>query len=363
MRYRRAFLEALVLLGAATVLVTEAASAIHRLDRLPVTTVWALLLCVAVYARARRISWPATVPRLSPFDGLCVAAMATIADIIAATAFISPPNSPDAMAYHLPRVIYWLQARSIAFFPTPYLNQIMLQPVAEYLMLHTFLLSGGDRFVNLVQFLGFIGSVVGVSCIAAELGLPRRGQIFAALFCATIPNGILQASGAKNDYLLSLWLVAVLLFVIRTARGGSRRDLVFLGLATGLALGTKATAYLYAPPLASAAYFAAGAWPSKPVRALAAMAAGTLLINAPQFGRNWQLTGSILGHDSAQGDGAFRWRNEHFGWKPTISNLLRNTADQVGARAAGWNQAVYAAVLRAHLALGIDPQDPDTTWR
>jgi Dolichyl-phosphate-mannose-protein mannosyltransferase len=240
----RSYLTACVLLGTLAVASVELLSAFHALAAWAIRATWMIAAFVAIAtllwrARIRKPKWPGSI------NAAIVASMLGILAIIFLTAILSPPNSSDAMAYHLPRVVYWIQQRSVHFFATPYLNQIMLQPFAEYLMLHTVLLSGGDHFVNLVQWFGCATSVVAVAGIAGRFGAPLRGQLLAALFCATIPNGILQASGAKNDYILAAWLAATVYFLLRPDE--TRFTPLLAGLALGLAIGTKATAYLFAP--------------------------------------------------------------------------------------------------------------------
>jgi hypothetical protein len=334
-----------VLAGTAALVLTELLSPFHLLSRWPLAAGW--LLAVALWARfgpRASVKW-----RFLLLETGIAAIVAAIGAVVALTAILSPPNSADAMAYHLPRVVYWAQSGSVAFFPTPYLNQIMLQPLAEYLMLHTYVITGGDRLINLVAFAAYAGSIAGVSAIAAVFGLSTRAQAWAALFCATLPNAILQASGAKNDFLLAFWLVCAVYFA-------ARRDAPMLALSAALALATKGTAYLFLPPVLLYAAV------TLPRRQLVWIAAAVCLLNGPQYVRNLQLSGSPLGFDSAQGDGVFRWRNEHLTWKPVVSNALRHVSEQLGARSARWNQSVYHAVVRIHDALGLDPQDRDTTW-
>jgi hypothetical protein len=358
---RVALIRSLLVCGTAVVVITECLSAWGDLNRSCVAVCWAALLLVLPFFF--RVLRP-RIPRLDPFVAAGVLTIAVMVGYIAWTAMLSPPNSADAMAYHLPRIVYWVQNKSVAFFPTTYLNQIMMQPVAEYIGLHLYLLSGGDGFINLVQVAGYIGSVVAVSAIAELLGATPRVQTIAAVFCATLPNAILQASGAKNGALLAFWVAAMLLCAGRWIRSRSTADLVFTALALGLALGTKGTAYLFAPPFLLAIAMAVGMPKLRELgKAAPVLLGGVLLINTPQFVRNLDLNGSILGADSAQGDGVYRWRNETLGWKATVSNILRNTSEQLGGRTDKWNQAVYRSVVRAHQWLGLDPEDPKTTWR
>ena len=413
--WRDRFLRAAVAFGLTVVLATELLSAFGLLRRWPMVAAWCLALLAALARgwRARRPApWRGMRPPADAIVLLAVAGCLAIVIATGVTAAFSPPNSADAMAYHMPRVVYWAEQGSLRFFPTPYLTQIMLQPMAEYWMLDGYLLSGGDWFVNFGQWFAALACMIGVSAVAGLLGARARGQAIAAVFCATLPSGILAASGAKNDYVMAMWAVAALYFALRlranlqgltgdsacpinvAQEGGagasacqsagpcpappidnrsagyqpapqlSYVDALFLGGAVGLALFTKATAYLFLPwPVA--AVLLPAVWRERRRAARLALAAVVcaLAVNLPHYWRNWDLSGSVLGFDSAQGDGLFRWRNETFGWKQTVSNMLRHGAEQLGGRSSRWNQGVYNFVLAAHRELGIDIDDPATTTR
>jgi 4-amino-4-deoxy-L-arabinose transferase-like glycosyltransferase len=399
--WRDRFLRAAVAFGLTVVLATEMLSAFGLLRRGPMVAVWsvALLAALARGWRTRRPApWRGMRPRVDAIILLAIVGCLAIVIATGVTAAYSPPNSTDAMAYHMPRVVYWAEQGSVRFFPTPYLTQIMLQPMAEYWMLDGYLLAGGDWFVNFGQWFAALGCMIGASAVAGLLGARARGQAIAALFCATLPAGILAASGAKNDYVMAMWAVAAVYFALQwrenlerltgeirigpenrgacptkgAQEGGagafacqpSLIDALFLGAAVGLALFTKATAYLFLPwPIA--AVLLPAVWRQRRRAAPLAIAAlvCALAVNLPHYWRNWDLSGSVMGFDSAQGDGLFRWRNETYGWKQTVSNMLRHAAEQLGGRSSRWNQGVYDFVLAAHRDLGIDVNDPATTTR
>ncbi len=355
----------MVLFGVAVWAITESLSVLGLVRRVPLAITW-MVVAFAGFAYARRSGRlaPMRMPRVDWVVAAYGLACAVILGLTAVTAAFSPPNSADAMAYHMPRVLFWAEQGGVRFFPTQYLNQIMLQPFAEYLMLQSFVLTSGDHFINFGQWFASAASAVAVSCVARAFGAPPRAQAFAALFCVAIPAGILASSGAKNDYVLALWLVLAVYFALRWRTSGSAEDAALLGCALGLALLTKATAYLFAPwPLAVILARPALDSGKRFARAAAWIAACALAINLPQYIRNFDLSGSPMGYGSSFGTDEFRWRNESFGWKQTLSNLLRNASEQLGARGDAWNRGVYDTVIDTHRRLGIDPADPATTWK
>jgi len=360
--WRDASIRALVLFGALTAAVTEGLSAISALRSGQLFGAWLAVSAVAfVYWKTPK---PAGFSRWPALDILLVAGTCAIALAVGLTALLSPPNTWDALAYHVPRVVHWAQAGTVSFFPAHYLNEILQPPLAEYLMLHTYVLSGGDRYVNLVQFLGFLGSAIGGSLVAQSMGGGGRAQVMASLFCVTIPNGILQASGAKNDCLLSFWLVVMVHFALRFLQSGSAANLGWSGVSLGLALLTKATAYLFAPAVLLGLVAGHGSFPRRPALRLAAVfVVSALSLNLPQYWRNASLSGSPLGFASPFGDERFRWVNERSGVGPTVSNVLRNLSDHLGRPSPAWNEGVHRFVVGIHAKLGLDSSDPTTTWQ
>jgi hypothetical protein len=348
---RDRFLKALVLSGISAALITESLSVFHWIGRPALIVAWGLILVAFAWWSARNPLTRSSHP-IRPLEATITACIAAIIALLALTAWLSPPNTFDALAYHMPRVVYWTQSGSVAFFPSPYLSQISAPPLDEYLKLHVYVLAGGDRLVNLVSVAAFAACVVGASAIAGELGLNSKGQAFAAILCATLPSGVLQASGPKNDCLTALWLVCLVYFAIRTRPA-------FLGLSLGLALATKGTAYLFAPPLLAGALWIAARQKRRALPWLPCalwVVSGVLLANGPHFARNFAFSGSPLGYDAPFDDGRFRWRNENPGWRVTVSDVLRHVSEQLGSGNPRWNRGEYDLVLRAHNWLKLDPQ-------
>jgi hypothetical protein len=365
--WRPASLRAAVAWGAGVAVLTEALGGFHLLTAPALAAAWGAAALAAAAAAFRSAGPLPARPAWRPgrFELACAAAIAAVAAVTGLVACLAAPNNSDSMTYHLARVAHWAENRSVAFYPTPILRQLHMPPLAEFIILHFQVLSGGDRFANLVQWFSMAGSVLGVSLLARRLGAGPRGQVLAAVFCATLPAGILQASSTQNDYVTAFWLVCLAhaLFEWRDRPGWGRA--LFAGAALGLALLTKGTAYLLAAPLVAGFLADSVRGPvRRSVLAAAPLALGVALaLNAPHYLRNQALYGSPLG-PGGEGEPGDQLSYANAGHSPAIlaSNVVRNLALHVGTPWRDVNLALTDAIRAGYTRLGLDPDDPRCTW-
>ena len=265
------------------------------------------------------------------------------------------------MNYHMSRIMHWIQDQNVAPFPTNITKQINLTPGTEYEILQFQLLSGGDRLANTIEWFSFIGSIIGLSLIAKELGADRKGQLFSAAFCATIPMAILQASNTENHLSTAFWLVCFACFALRAFNHSNPVDIIGIGLSLGLAILSKSTAYFFAAPFVILIIL----WVcfSKErgrIWVWAVTALIVLVINSGEYIRDYSLYKNPLGPLVASQE--YGYNNEIITPASITSNLIRNIALQASTPSSRVNNYLYRIVHKIHDAIGISENDPRTTW-
>ncbi len=185
---------------------------------------------------------------LSISEKILLLLLSIILFLIFITAVVAPPNTWDSMTYHMPRVMHWIQNHTILNYPTNIIRQLDYPPWAEYAIMNILLLSGSDRFVNLVQFFSMVGALVAVSLIACCLGADGFGQLIAVIIAVTVPMGILQGSSTQNDYVVSFWLLCFIYFIIKAATHFRWRYIIISSVSLGLCILTKGTGCICSIP-------------------------------------------------------------------------------------------------------------------
>ena len=336
--WRKGILSAAVIWGCFLTLITELLSWFNLLQFFWIFLLWGTfcLFLFFIYFKQQKSSSKETIfwsnikhniQNLSLFSNVLLISIISITAIVGLIAIVAPPNTWDSMTYHMSRVVHWIQNRSVSHYPTYNLPQLFHPPFAEFAIMHLQILSGSDRWANLVQWFSSIGSIIGVSLIAQELNAKVRGQVFAAVFCATIPMGILQASSTQNDYTVGFWLVCLAYFVLLSIKTRNQPSLYFfVGASLGLALLTKSSGYLYAFPF-MVWFSLVQLWRSRIQwqgwKAIGLTTGVALLLNINHYWRNFNLFDSIIG---APDNFSVAYKIEIFSVPTFISNVLRNLA-------------------------------------
>jgi 4-amino-4-deoxy-L-arabinose transferase-like glycosyltransferase len=279
-------------------------------------------------------------------------------------AFFSPPNNFDSMTYHMARVVHWIQQKSIKFYPTSIPRQNHSMPLAEYQILHLQLLSQSDKYANLVQWIGFVVLVVLVSEFTKLLGVSRKGQLLAGLFAATTPMAILQSSSTQNDILVAVFCLTFAYYLLKTIKSPSLFDAILGGVAFGLALLTKGTAYIFCAAIGLVYGFVGLIYHPRKARIrfiqnLSIMIFCALILNVGFYQRNLNLYGNPLSSETG------RLTVDDLSFSGLYSNLVRNGSAHLAVPIPILNVILSDKVIN-HLGDLVDDQDitfPGTTFQ
>jgi hypothetical protein len=276
-------------------------------------------------------------------------------------AVYAAPNNFDSHMYHLNRVLFWINNGNLDHFPTVHLQQLYLNVFAEYLVLDTMLLSGGDHFAGLIQFGSFIGSLAGISLLARQLGLKQDGQLLAVIFLLTLPISILESTSTQVDYCACFFFISFLYFGFQLLEKRSLLTLVAFLLSLSLGGFSKYTIFIFAIPFT--VFFAIRilvqyriAYALKVLVLAIVLLAGTF---TPFFYRNYTLFGHIM---SPLRNTVFASEelpaNKH-SLPCTFSTLVKNAGLNLGLPDTRFNRIVDEGIRKLHGLMGVEIDDPD----
>lgn len=352
-------------LGVFVLVLTELLSSTHGLHAGYAVVAWALYLLspiVILFKRRELIDVMAEVVRFVgkvkqvPIWMLVVILLLGGVTLLMAVA--SPPMNFDVQSYHLPRQVFWLMQGSVQHFNATYPFQNCHPVLTEYLGLSLMLLSGGDVWHNLVQWIYFVAACGMVTLITRSIGGNGRAQALAILFIALVPVAFFQASNSKNDIVASFFILIPLLIGLRIWNRGWNakvRLLLLAALGAGLAMASKGTAAAYLPPIAFLILIAClrvGAWRS----VLLALVPGIVLVAVtilPNSLRNLNTYHSLTGPSAGM-------TNERHDPGSVLGVAIKNIANEYAFGADESIHAVEIATRKVLESLGLDPDDPYT---
>jgi hypothetical protein len=357
----RSFIRSLLGWGTYAVLTTEVLSLFQAVSTASLGITWGLptvgaVLLILKAARRGRLELPRIPIPHSPFLRVVAGGVVACVVLTGVVAWLAPPNTWDALTYHMSRVAQWAQNGTIGHYATGIDAQDFMPPGASVLALQMYVLGQGDRLANFVQWFAMVGCLVVAPRIASRLGAGETGQWVTAAFVATLPSGIMQATSVTTDYVVALWVAIAALSVVEIWQGRRQAEaLLSLGAAIGLSVVTKQTAVAYLAPFLLILPLVVLLRRNRP-RFLLWAALGLLLaalLNAGPLGRNLSTYGSLSGPASR----VESQTNQILDARVLLSNVLRNLSLHAGTPSPHVNKAITLMILWVHDQIRLDVSD------
>lgn len=134
--------------------------------------------------------------------------------LILLTTMLSSQNNIDSLKYHLPRIMHWMQNKSVWHYATDVDLQVRYPSLTEYLVSQIYMLCSNDRMANLVQTGAYICSGIMVFGISQKLGVSGKFSFTALLLYYMMPMALAQAYTTQTDDVAGMFLLVYVYFIL-----------------------------------------------------------------------------------------------------------------------------------------------------
>ena len=247
--------------------------------------------------------------------------------------FVAPHNW-DSIAYHLPRMAYYLQHGNLRYFEADYWAQVVHPKNSTVLFLYTYLVSGrNENLVQFVQYLSYWVSIVSVYAISRRVGGNVTASIFSASVFGLFIEALMEAVTTQNDFLWTVFLAISLYALISYRTHPNRKYLFLTAVGISLALGVKASSILAIPALVIVGVFAVvGKQPQHALRdvgvLIMALVVGLSLLTLPSgYYDNFARFGNAVGPTDVVDEHSFAGTSSVQAIQEGVKNVVRYSMD------------------------------------
>ncbi len=200
--------------------------------------------------------------------------MVTLAIAGGAIACVYQPNNPDALAWQLPRALYYLGQGNLAHFDAADLRQTHLPFNHSLLQLPALVYAAPPQCLNFLNLAAWMLAGLGVYRLCRLASFGANAALVACGLLLTAAPAVAQAASLTTELPAGTALVCALAFGLQWRRDQRTRHAVLAGLALGLAAGSDLNVLLGS--LLAAWFFFVLARPATPPGNRAWLGAGLL---------------------------------------------------------------------------------------
>lgn len=252
-RLVESIIEAVSVWGTLLLVITELFSIGNSINRVSLLLFWGIVVgidCFVIYRsyRKRNFSGIELVDscRTANWKNTVFVFWCFFATIMILAAIKVVPYNYDSMTYHLSRIFHWARNESVAHYATHIDRQICSPVFGEFVLLHSYVITGGDRFVNLLQCVSFLFNGVLVYEIAKKLGVNKQWSCLGMLLFYSAPICFSEALTTQVDHFGAMWALMFIYYILDYLIPSKEykmkfdfRKMLLMGIMVGLGYLTK----------------------------------------------------------------------------------------------------------------------------